>query len=43
MVARAPDMGAATEARCTMPSYLKVLVLIVGLIGAWLVLLPLAV
>jgi hypothetical protein len=34
-------MVAATEARCTMRAYLKAVALIVGLMGAWLVLLPL--
>ena len=33
-------MVAATEARCIMQSYLKVLALIAGLVGAYLALLP---
>ena len=36
-------LDAATEARHAMQSYLKVFALIIGLMGAWLVLLPLAV
>jgi hypothetical protein len=36
-------MLAATEARCSMRSYLKVVALIVGLMGSYLALVPLIV
>ena len=40
---RSPGMVPAVEARCTMRPYLKIVALIVGLVGAYLALLPLTV